>query len=65
MLIIAMNRVLIMHDNIHNHVIMNIIVNPTCHTIKVKIDKVLNIPNVCETYNCCCKTGGVLLRAKV
>ena len=24
-----MNRVLIMHDNIHNHVIMNIIVNPT------------------------------------
>ena len=23
-----MNRVLIMHDNIHNHVIMNIIVNP-------------------------------------
>ena len=28
MLIIAMNRVLIMHDNIHNHVIMNIIVNP-------------------------------------
>ena len=31
MLIIAMNRVLIMHDSIHNHVIMNIIVNPiTC-----------------------------------
>ena len=25
-----MNRVLIMHDNIHNHVIMNIIVNPSC-----------------------------------
>ena len=24
-----MNRVLIMDDNIHNHVIMNIIVNPT------------------------------------
>ena len=32
-LIIAMNRVLIMHDSIHNHVIMNIIVNPTWWTI--------------------------------
>ena len=29
MLIIAMNRLVIMHDQRHIHVIMNIIVNPT------------------------------------
>ena len=33
MLIIAMNRVLIMHDSIHNHVIMNIIMNPISNAI--------------------------------
>ena len=32
MLIIAMNRLVIMHDQRHIHVIMNIIVNPSTNT---------------------------------
>ena len=34
MLIIAMNRTVIIHDQRHIHVIMNIIVNPICQVLK-------------------------------
>ena len=37
MLIIAMNRLVIMHDQRHNHVIMNIIVNPRSKCVETMI----------------------------
>ena len=44
MLIIAMNRVLIMHESIHIHVIMNIIVNPRLDIYCMALYQVYNFP---------------------
>ena len=49
MLIIAMNRLVIMHDQRHIHVIMNIIVNPTPTTVAAPVAP-QNVGNIKHTF---------------
>ena len=43
MLIIAMNRTVIIHDQRHIHVIMNIIVNPTIVTMSMTVEMAIGV----------------------
>ena len=50
-----MNRVLIMHDSIHNHVIMNIIVNPMTTLLCLMYKTTITTLLTSNLYQTCCK----------